>query len=93
MLINGDIVQYGLLMRDHWESKLKRSPDMCSEEIKAFLDEGLNNGAVGGKLIGAGGGGFLMFYAKNPMQLRKRLTKYKINEVKFLFDEEGTKSL
>ena len=66
---------------------------MSNKNIDLIYNDALKNGALGGKLVGAGGGGFLMFYAKNPMQLRKRLTKYKINEVKFLFDEEGTKSL
>jgi len=66
---------------------------MSNNKIDIIYDDALNHGALGGKLVGAGGGGFLMFYAKNPNQLRKRLMKYKINEVKFLFDEEGTKAI
>ena len=66
---------------------------MSNKKINAIYEDALNYGALGGKLVGAGGGGFLMFYAKNPNLLRKRLTKYKINEVKFLFDEEGTKAI
>ncbi len=89
LLINGDVIQYGLLMRDHWESKLKRSPDMCSEEIKSFLEEGLNNGAVGGKLIGAGGGGFLMFVASDKNQLRKKMHECGLRELRFDIDNLG----
>ena len=64
---------------------------MSNAKINNIYEDALNHGALGGKLVGAGGGGFLMFYAKNPNLLRKRLYKYNINEVKFLFDEEGTK--
>ena len=74
-------------------SKIEDKEFSLPKNIDLIYNDALKNGALGGKLVGAGGGGFLMFYAKNPMQLRKRLTKYKINEVKFLFDEEGTKSL
>ena len=66
---------------------------MTNKKIDNIYKDALNHGALGGKLVGAGGGGFLMFYAKNPQSLRRRLLKYKINEVKFLFDNEGTRSL
>ncbi len=89
LLINGDIIQYGLLMRDHWESKLRRSPDMCSEEIKSILEKGLKNGATGGKLIGAGGGGFLMFIAHDKNQLRKTMTNCGLRELRFDIDNLG----
>ena len=64
---------------------------MSNNRIDNIYKDALNHGAIGGKLVGAGGGGFLMFYAKNPMKLRKRLKKYGIDEVNFRFDEEGTK--
>ena len=66
---------------------------MTNKKIDNIYKDALNHGALGGKLVGAGGGGFLMFYASNPQSLRRRLLKYKINEVKFLFDDEGTRSL
>ena len=64
---------------------------MSNSKINDIYEDALNNGALGGKLVGAGGGGFLMFYAKNPNELRQRLSKYRVNELKFIFDEEGTK--
>ena len=58
-----------------------------------MYDQALKNGAVGGKLVGAGGGGFLMFYTEDKEKLRNKMTKLKINELKFNFDYEGTKIL
>ena len=49
------------------------------------------NGALSGKLIGAGGGGFLLFYAQDKMKLRHALTTAGLREVRFRFDFEGTK--
>jgi len=93
LIENNDLNEFGKLLDYHWQIKKKRASNMSNKKIDSIYNDALKNGAIGGKLVGAGGGGFLMFYAKNPMQLRKRLNKYKINEVKFLFDEEGTKSL
>ena len=89
LLINGDINQYGLLIQDHWKEKLKRSPDMCSLEIKNFIEVGMQNGALGGKLVGAGGGGFLMFIAKDKFQLRKSMLKIGLQELNFNIDKLG----
>ena len=69
LLIKGDINQYGLLMLDHWKKKLKRRPNLCSEEIKKFIKIGLENGAVGGKLVGAGEGVSLLFITKDKYGL------------------------
>jgi len=93
LIENNDLYQFGKLLDHHWKIKKKRANNMSNKKINAIYEDALNHGALGGKLVGAGGGGFLMFYAKNPNLLRKRLTKYKINEVKFLFDEEGTKAI
>ena len=93
LIENNDLYQFGKLLDYHWKIKKRRANNMSNNKIDIIYDDALNHGALGGKLVGAGGGGFLMFYAKNPNQLRKRLMKYKINEVKFLFDEEGTKAI
>ena len=89
LLINGDINQFGLLVQDHWEKKLKRSPDMCSSEIKNFYQIGIENGAIGGKLVGAGGGGFLMFVAHDKVQLRKAMSNIGLKELRFNIDLLG----
>ena len=89
LLINGDLNQYGLLLQDHWKEKLKRSPDMCPKKIQNYISLGLNNGALGAKLIGAGGGGFIMFICNDKHQLRKKLTKEGLQELSFDFDSLG----
>ena len=65
---------------------------MSNSTINNIYNLALKNGALGGKLIGAGGGGFLLFYTNNPNQLRNALKK-KLEEVKFKFDFEGVKQI
>ena len=78
-------------MREHWEEKKKRSNKMTNSKIDFWYNEGIKSGARGGKLIGAGGGGFLMFYAKDKERLESRFSKLGLEQVKFKFDFEGTK--
>jgi len=89
LLINGDVNQYGLLINDHWKEKLKRSSNMCPEEIKNYIEIGLNNGALGGKLVGAGGGGFLLFIASDKSQLRETMHNLGLQELNFNIDNLG----
>jgi len=87
----GDLHQFGSLMNTHWNYKKKRSGAMSNGDIDAWYDLALKNGAVGGKLNGAGGGGFLMFYAEDKMTLRHAMIGAGLTEVRFRFDFEGTK--
>lgn len=90
-LETGNLDQFGELMNVHWEHKKRRSGGMSNPEIDRFYGVALENGALGGKLIGAGGGGFLMFYAPDKQRLRHALTREGLREVRFRFDFEGTK--
>jgi D-glycero-alpha-D-manno-heptose-7-phosphate kinase len=90
-LVLGDTFRFGQLMNEHWKQKKYRSPGMSSEQIDSIYDTALKNGAVGGKLVGAGGGGFLMFYVEDKQKLRESMNKLKLEEVRFNFDFEGTK--
>ncbi|MBF0301164.1 MAG: galactokinase [Oligoflexia bacterium] len=92
-LENDDLEQFARLMNIHWNYKKERSPSMTNSEIDYCYDFALKNGALGGKLIGAGGGGFLMFYAHDPIKLREAMKKALMREVRFRFDFEGTKVL
>jgi D-glycero-alpha-D-manno-heptose-7-phosphate kinase len=87
----GDLRRFGLLMHEHWEHKRKRSGGMSNPHIDAWYDLAMANGAVGGKLIGAGGVGFLMFYAEDKVSLRHAMRQAGLTEVRFHFDFEGTK--
>ena len=92
-LIKGDCNEFGKLMHTHWQNKLKRSKNMSNSTINHIYEFALKNGATGGKLIGAGGGGFLLFYTKSPNRLRKAMKNKKLEEVKFKFDFEGVKQI
>ena len=90
-LEGGDPLTFGRLMHEHWEHKKRRSGGMSNQQIDQWYELGMKNGAVGGKLVGAGGGGFLMFYAEDRNTLRKAMTHAGLEEVRFNFDFEGTK--
>jgi D-glycero-alpha-D-manno-heptose-7-phosphate kinase len=76
-------------MNTHWEYKKKRSKAMSSGQIDHWYDVAMKNGAIGGKLIGAGGGGFLMFLADDKRRLRKALREAGMQDVPFKFDSLG----
>jgi D-glycero-alpha-D-manno-heptose-7-phosphate kinase len=90
-LESGDTVKFGELMHEHWEHKKRRSAGMSNQQVDEWYDLGMKNGAVGGKLVGAGGGGFLMFYASDRTKLRRAMRGAGLEEVRFSFDFEGTK--
>jgi len=92
-LENGETARFGQLMHEHWEHKKKRSGGMSNPQIDQWYDLAMKNGAVGGKLVGAGGGGFLMFYAEDSKRLRRAMTVAGLEEVRFRFDFQGTKVL
>jgi D-glycero-alpha-D-manno-heptose-7-phosphate kinase len=89
----GDLTTFGRLMHEHWLHKKKRSPLMSNPDIDRWYQLGIDNGAIGGKLIGAGGGGFLLFYTEEKTRLRAALRGVGLMEVKLGFDYEGTKIL
>lgn len=90
-LEQGNLTRFGELMHIHWERKKQRSGGMSNVQINTWYDLAMANGAIGGKLIGAGGGGFLMFYTEDKSRLRHVLTEAGMREVRFRFDFEGTK--
>ena len=89
----GDTPGFAALMHEHWLCKRARSTGMSNDQINVWYDLAMENGALGGKLIGAGGGGFLMFYTSDRTRLRKAMRSVGLQEVRFQFDFEGTKIL
>jgi D-glycero-alpha-D-manno-heptose-7-phosphate kinase len=89
----GRPVEFGALMHEHWEHKKRRSQGMSNPQIDDWYELGRANGALGGKLVGAGGGGFLLFYAEDRQRLRQAMARAGLEEVRFRFDFEGTKVL
>jgi D-glycero-alpha-D-manno-heptose-7-phosphate kinase len=92
-LEGGNLDEFARLMDVHWQRKKQRSGNMSNPKINEWYDLALANGANGGKLIGAGGGGFLMFYASDKARLRRAMRSAGLKEVRFRFDFEGTRLL
>jgi len=90
-LETGNLDEFARLMDIHWQRKKARSAGMSNAVINDWYDHAMANGAIGGKLIGAGGGGFLMFYAGDKTKLRHAMREKGLQEVRFRFDFEGTK--
>ena len=86
----GDTRAFAHLLHEHWLSKRRRSRGMSSEAIDRWYEVGIANGALGGKLVGAGGGGFLLFYAEDTQALRMAMTGEGLTEVHFSFDLDGS---
>ena len=89
----GKLEEFARLMDVHWQRKKERSKAMSNNDINTWYDCTMANGALGGKVIGAGGGGFLMFYAGDKVQLRHAMRENGLTEVRFRFDFEGTRVL
>jgi D-glycero-alpha-D-manno-heptose-7-phosphate kinase len=92
-LESGRLDTFGELMHEHWQHKKSRSQGMSNSQIDEWYEIGLQNGAIGGKIVGAGGGGFLMFMASDRDRLRLKMKSLGLEEVRFRFDFEGTKVL
>jgi D-glycero-alpha-D-manno-heptose-7-phosphate kinase len=90
-LESDDLPEFARLMDVHWQRKKQRVGGMSNPKINEWYDLAMASGAIGGKLIGAGGGGFLMFYSEDKVKLRHAMTKAGLQEVRFRFDFEGTK--
>ena len=90
-LEGGNATEFGRIMHEHWQIKLERSGGISNPRINELYNLGRNNGAVGGKLVGAGGGGFLMFYAEDPARLRQAMAEEGLEEIRFQFDFDGSR--
>jgi len=90
ILENGDLDEFGKLLTQQWGLKFSRSPSATHSEVDRWIQQGIANGAIGGKLVGAGGGGFLLFLAENKNALRSKMTEIGLREVDFGFDYRGS---
>ena len=90
-LERGSPATFGEIMHEHWDRKRKRTTGMSNPQIDEWYERGRKAGAIGGKLVGAGGGGFLMFYAPDPQRVRVAMAEAGLEEVRFRFDFDGTR--
>jgi D-glycero-alpha-D-manno-heptose-7-phosphate kinase len=93
VLEKGDLAGFARLMTEQWRRKLERSPTSVHRTVDEWIRAGLDGGAEGGKLVGAGGGGFLLFYAEAKEQLRSNMRELGLEEVRFGFDYDGTTTI
>jgi D-glycero-alpha-D-manno-heptose-7-phosphate kinase len=89
LLRTGDLETYAELMHEHWQNKRLRSPGMTDERIDRLYTLARRSGALGGKLVGAGGGGFLLVYAPRPEDTRQALAAGGASELTFDFEFGG----
>jgi D-glycero-alpha-D-manno-heptose-7-phosphate kinase len=86
----GDTGSFAALMNEHWEHKKRRSSSMSNSAIDRWYQAGMDSGALGGKLVGAGSGGFLLFYTRDADRLRAAMNAHNLSEVRFHFDHDGS---
>jgi len=88
-LENDDLTEFGKSLNGHWEAKKLRSPQMSTESVDRCYRVGMSAGAIGGKLCGAGAGGFVLFMTEDPKKLNIAMTMMGYDEVPFKFDTVG----
>ena len=92
LLVSGDLFSYAEVMHQHWVNKRKRSPGMVTDRIDELYTLARRSGVIGGKLVGAGGGGFLLVYARNPADTRQAMAAAGATELPFDFEFIGAHS-
>jgi len=90
-LYAGDLISFGKILHENWILKQQLASKITNPEISALYEKAKKAGAVGGKLLGAGGGGFLLFYCEEAMQEKLRSAMAPLRELKFKLESEGTK--
>lgn len=89
-LETGDLIGFGRLLHEHWTHKKMRTKGMTNTQIDQWYQLARDSGAIGGKVVGAGGGGFLMLFTENKPRLRAAMKASGLEEVRFRFDFTGT---
>jgi D-glycero-alpha-D-manno-heptose-7-phosphate kinase len=90
ILQSGDMNAFGQILTNQWELKYQRQPSALHDQVDEWIQIGIHAGALGGKLIGAGGGGFLLFYSDRKNELRASMHECGLEEVGFGVDYEGS---
>ena len=92
-LEKGDLLYFGSLLTEQWRLKYQRQPSDLHKQVDDWITSGCKAGALGGKLVGAGGGGFLLFYSDRKADLRSAMKQIGLSEVSFGIDYEGATNL
>jgi len=94
-LLSGDLESFGNLLNEHWNVKKSISNKMSSTAIDDLYGFAIKCGALGGKVMGAGGGGYFMFYvpAEKHLSFRKKMVEKGLNEMNWQFDFNGVNTI
>jgi D-glycero-alpha-D-manno-heptose-7-phosphate kinase len=92
-LVSGDLDTFGKLLSAQWLLKLERSPSEVHRTVDGWIRRAIEAGAIGGKLVGAGEGGFLLLYAHTKARVRQAMRELGLEEVRFQFDYEGSATI
>ena len=94
VLLRGNIDEFGSLLNDNWKLKKELSPEASNKDLDAIYDLALSNGASGGKLLGAGGGGYFLFVAnaENRFTLQQSLEHAGFSVQNIEFEDQGLKT-
>jgi D-glycero-alpha-D-manno-heptose-7-phosphate kinase len=94
-LVKEDLPRFGRLLDQHWRAKTQISPRMSDPRIDGWYRRGIESGALGGKLVGAGGGGFLLFYCEGDRrsQVRQAMTEEGLRPMQFDWENSGSRIL
>ena len=92
-LTKGDFDSYGSLLNEYWQNKKSMSSNTTSRDIDSMYEVALANSALGGKIIGAGGGGFLLLYTIDYEKKVNAMEKYKLKKIDFNFSNQGVELL
>jgi len=90
-LYSGDLDEFGRIIHKNWQLKRQLASRITSSEIDDIYELALKNGALGGKILGAGGGGFFLFYCPEKYHEKLRSALISLRETRFLFEDEGSK--
>jgi len=90
VLESGDIDSFGKLLTEQWKLKYERQPSRTHDEVDGWIEIGIRSGALGGKLVGAGGGGFLLFYADRKSELQAAMQSLGLTKIPFGMDYVGS---
>lgn len=91
VLLKGDLHQFGKLLNEEWQEKKKMAEGISNEKIDLIYEEAIKAGAIGGKISGAGGGGFIFFYTEfdKKVNVTKKLKELGVQVLPFSFVEDG----
>jgi D-glycero-alpha-D-manno-heptose-7-phosphate kinase len=92
LLEEGELEGYAELMHEHWQNKRQRSPGMSNERVDELYRQARRAGTIGGKLVGAGGGGFLLLYTRAPEDTRQAMAAAGASELAFDFEFGGAQA-